>query len=1065
MSTATPHTFIRLMAIAIFSFVGGLSLQAQSIDMDLLEAMQARSIGPAGMSGRVTAIDVVESNPAVMYVGTASGGMWKSESGGIAWTPIFDEQKVASIGSISIYQHNPDIIWAGTGEGNPRNSQSSGAGIFRSLDGGKNWECMGLENTRNIHRVIVHPDNPNIVYAGVQGSAWGPHPERGVFRTTDGGKSWDKILFVNDSTGVADFVMDPHNPNKLFVAMWEFRRWPWFFKSGGEGSGLYVSFDGGDHWTERTDKDGLPKGELGRIGLAISRSNNKVVYALVEAKENALYRSNDGGFTFNKAGAGEDIGNRPFYYADIFVDPKNENRVYSLFSIVNRSEDGGKNFETLLGYVGSAGVHPDHHAFWIHPEDPNFLINGNDGGMAISRDMGATWRFVENLPVAQYYHISVDNEWPYHVYGGMQDNGSWRGPAYVWRAGGIRNSYWEELYFGDGFDVLPDATDNRYGYAMSQEGYVGRYDFVTGDTRMIRPVHPESIPLRFNWNAAIAPDPFEQGTIYFGSQFVHKSKDNGENWTIISPDLTTNDTSKQHQSNSGGLTLDATGAENHTTILAIAPSPRERGVIWVGTDDGKLQLTRNGGDSWTNLADRLPGLPAGSWIPQVHPSAFEDGVAIVVANNYRRNDWTPYLFRTRDYGNTWERMLDKDEVWGYCLSFVQDLEEPKLMFLGTEFGLYVSFDGGSEWQQWTHGFPNVSTMDMVIHPREHDLVIGTFGRAAYVLDDIRPLRAIAKAGPSLLQGELAMFAPPTGVLARYRQASGTRFSADAMFKGENRPSGLAIAYATMPQKEDTSLKAPAFPDFVAGKDTATFAIYDAEGAHIRTLYQAPDSGLNKVYWYLDGRGVGFPSRREPRAGRYERGGESVLPGTYKVVGYLGRSKDSVMVEVVMDPRVEVNMEALAAYSPLNAQRDELATQLSEAAKQLRKAKETLATVKTLLKGNESPEAKAALDSAKNVGKALDALDVELFGEREQKGITDESHTVSSQLSRLYGYLSPDNVAPSGTSEILLKEVSATVDAYVGKVNAFFANDWKAFEAAVGEVELSIFEVVPVIGGE
>ena len=420
-------------------------------------------------------------------------------------------------------------------------------------------------------------------------------------------------------------VMDPINPDKIIVSMWEFRRWPWFFKSGGEGSGLYVTYDGGKNWAMRTSDDGLPEGELGRIGLAIARSNPKVVYALVEAKKNALYRSEDGGFSFRKVGEGGNIGNRPFYYSDIFVDPENENRIYSLFSIVTRSEDGGKTFETLLGYVGAGGVHPDHHALWIHPEDGSFLINGNDGGMAISRDRGDTWRFVENLPVAQYYHINIDNEWPYNIYGGMQDNGSWRGPAYVWRYSGIRNSYWEELSFGDGFDVVPDPSDSRFGYSMSQEGYVGRYDFRTGDSRRIRPVHPDGIPLRFNWNAGIAQDPHDASTIYFGSQFLHKSTDKGENWIVISPDLTTNDPEKQKQGESGGLTIDATGAENFTTILAIAPSPHEREVIWVGTDDGNLQLTRDGGDSWTISLSRLPGLPEGSWIPQITASVHNPG--------------------------------------------------------------------------------------------------------------------------------------------------------------------------------------------------------------------------------------------------------------------------------------------------------------------------------------------------------------------------------------------------------------------------------------------------------
>ena len=453
---------------------------AQVVDTTLYNALKPRAIGPAGMSGRVTTIDVLLANPDVMYIGTASGGLWKSESGGTAWEPIFDKYDVASIGALAINQKNPDVIWVGTGEGNPRNSQTSGNGVYKSIDGGKNWVHLGLEKTRNIHRIIIHRDNPDIVWVGAQGSAWGESTDRGVFKTTDGGKTWRKVLYVNEKTGIADLIVDPVNPDKLIAAMWEFRRWPWFFNSGGPGSGLYISYDGGDSWEERTDKDGLPEGNLGRMGLAIAPSNTDIIYALVESKKNALYMSKDGGFKLEKV-SDKNIGNRPFYYADIYVDPLNENRIYNLYSIVTVSEDGGKTFSTMLAYGGSStDIHPDHHAWWVHPDDPSFLINGNDGGLAISRDRGNTWRFVENLPLAQFYHINYDMEFPYNVYGGMQDNGSWSGPAYVWKAGGIRNSYWQELFFGDGFDVVPDPDDSRYGYAMSQGGFLGYYDSETG---------------------------------------------------------------------------------------------------------------------------------------------------------------------------------------------------------------------------------------------------------------------------------------------------------------------------------------------------------------------------------------------------------------------------------------------------------------------------------------------------------------------------------------------------------------------------------------------------------
>jgi photosystem II stability/assembly factor-like uncharacterized protein len=564
----------------------------QPIDVEQLKGLKIRNIGPAGMSGRVTTIDVVLSEPDIIYAGTASGGVWKSTSGGIDWKPIFDEEATQSVGALAINQHNPSVVWVGTGEGNPRNSHNSGGGIYRSLDAGRNWQLMGLEATRNIHRVIIHPDDPNTVYVAALGSIWGTNPERGVYKTTDGGETWEKILYVNESVGCADLVIDPSNPNKLIAAMWEYGRKPWTFNSGGEGSGMYVTHDGGKTWEERTEKDGLPKGKLGRMGLAIAPSKPNVVYALIEGeKENAIYRSDDGGFSWKKRGT-RNIGSRPFYYADIFVDSKNENRLYSIFSLVNKSEDGGKTFVTLLPYYG---VHPDHHAWWIHPDDPNYIIDGNDGGLNISRDGGESWRFIENIPVAQFYHINYDMSIPYRVGGGMQDNGSWVGPSMALEAGGIRNSAWQEIFFGDGFDVVFHPTKKNMAYGMSQGGNVGLVDMETGKSTFIRPTHPDSVELRFNWNAAIAQDPFNDCGVYYGSQFLHKSLDCGQSWEILSPDLTTNDTTKQKQNASGGLTIDATGAENYTTITAIAPSPVDDKVIWVGTDDGNLQLTRDGG--------------------------------------------------------------------------------------------------------------------------------------------------------------------------------------------------------------------------------------------------------------------------------------------------------------------------------------------------------------------------------------------------------------------------------------------------------------------------------------
>ncbi|MGD8868273.1 MAG: hypothetical protein PVI01_11595, partial [Gemmatimonadales bacterium] len=635
-------------------------LQAQ-IDPELLAGMEARSIGPAGMSGRIADIEAVESNPNIVYVGASAGGVWKSENGGLTFEPIFDDQPVHAIGSIEVYQASPDIVWVGTGEGNPRNSVSgTGWGVFKSMDGGRTWMHLGLEKTERIHRIALHPSNSEVAYVGAMGSMWKPNPERGVYKTEDGGRTWNRILYVDENTGVADMEMDPTNPNKILVAMWDYRRWPWFFRSGGPGSGLYLTVDGGRNWKKLTPEDGLPEGELGRMGLAIAPSDPRVVYALIEAKENALYKSEDGGFSWRRISTDSNIGNRPFYYYDLRVDTKDPNRVYSLHSLVTVSTDGGESFEQLITW-GSA--HPDHHAMWIDPSDPSHIYEGNDGGVYVSDDHGDTWRFVSNLPLAQYYHINVDMETPYHVYGGMQDNGSWRGPAYVWENGGIRNLHWEEVGFGDGFATLAVPEDPMTGYAMSQGGSLIRWDLRTGERKSIRPVHPDDVELRFNWNAAIAVDPFDGNTVYYGSQFLHKSTDRGDTWTIISPDLTTNNPEWQKQAESGGLTLDVTDAENFTTIITIAPSPVEQGVIWVGTDDGRVHVTRDGGATWTSLEDKARGVPRNTWVPHIEASKYEAGTAFVVFDDHRRGNFAPYVFRVTEYGNRWQSLVTED-LWG-----------------------------------------------------------------------------------------------------------------------------------------------------------------------------------------------------------------------------------------------------------------------------------------------------------------------------------------------------------------------------------------------------------------
>jgi len=1045
----------------------------QQLTMEQLENLKPRNIGPGGMSGRVTSIDAVHDNPEIMYVGTASGGLWKSTSGGIKWAPIFDKQITASVGAVAIQQSNPSVVWVGTGEGNPRNSLNGGYGVFKTLDGGKTWTAMGLEKTRHIHKILIDPTDPNTVYVGAIGAPWGAHEERGVYKTTDGGKNWRRILFSNNTSGIADMVMDPKNPNKIIAALWDHKRDPWFFKSGGAGSGLYMTYDGGENWKKLSEKEGLPKGELGRIGLAIAASKTDVIYALIESKKNALYKSTDGGSQWKMVNDKEDIGNRPFYYSDIFVDPQNENRVYSVFTYVNVSEDGGKSFTELMPAYGvDNGVHPDHHAWWIHPKNGQFMMDGNDGGMNITRDGGASWRFIGNIPVAQFYHISTDNEYPYNVYGGMQDNGSWRGPAYVWKVQGIRNSYWQEIAFGDGFDVVPDKDNAQFGYAMSQQGFVSRYDWKTGNNYSVRPTAPdEKTDLRFNWNAGIGQDPFDNSTVYFGSQFVHKSTDKGLTWEVISTDLTTNDPEKQKQSESGGLTMDATGAENHCTILVIEPSPVEKDMLWVGTDDGRVHFTQDGGNTWNEVTKNIKGLPKGSWIPQIKASANNKGEALLIANDYRRFNYTPYAYRTKNYGKTWERIVDEKDVNSYTLAIIEDPKNPNLLFLGTDDGLYMSLNAGDSWEKWTAGFPTVSTKDLVIHPREEDLVIGTFGRAAWVLDDIRPLRAVA-GNPDALVGPFKLFAPPTAYLAAYQQPTGSRFGADALYQGENKKYGAMITYFTKEGAAKKGAKADLKTDsedqdesdqdaekLKSSKDSLFLRVFNGD-ALIRTIgFKKPEkSGFHRMYWNMDEKGADRPSRSISTRNR-ERGGKSVLPGTYKLVLTDGLLESMQDIRVAADPRLVASLASMEAVYNAEKVLEGYMQSAADAVKQLVQSKQTVEKLSKELSDLDKKLHKENIKKAKDISKEIDGLIAMYLGTIDKRqGITRNPEvTVMQRIGTASSYVGSRKTGMTVTEEKLMRFAKNQLLMALEKQNAFFETTWSVFEAEMKKIDRNPFK--------
>lgn len=1016
-------------------------LPAQDVNMELFKGMNMRHVGPGTMSGRVTTIDVLRDDPETIYIGTASGGLWKSESGGITWTALFDDQPVQSIGALAIDQNNQDVIWAGTGEGNPRNSHTSGAGIYRSLDAGRSWEFKGLAETKAIHRVIIHEDEPNTVFAAAMGSAWGNNPERGVYKTTDGGQTWDQKLFVNDSTGCADLIVDPSNPNKLFAAMWTFGRKPWTFNSGGEGSGLYLTVDGGETWIERTDDHGLPEGPLGRIGLAISASNPDVVYALVEAKKTGLYRSDDGGFTW-KLVTTKNIGNRPFYYADIFVDPQNENHLFNLYSMVNESIDGGKTWETILPY---SGVHPDHHAFYIHPNDPDYIIDGNDGGLNISRDGGKDWEFINNLPLGQFYHINYDMDIPYHVYGGMQDNGSWQAPGYVWHRGGIRNEDWREISFGDGFDVVSVPGNSRYAYSMSQGGNVYRVDIETGEMIDIQPVHADIDRLRFNWNAAISEDPFNPNALYFGSQHVHYSPDQGLSWELLSPDLTTNDTTKQKQAESGGLTIDATAAENYTTITCITPSKFSKDVVWAGTDDGKVQLTRDRGKTWTSLDGKIKGMPQGAWVTQIIESNFQEGEVFLVVNDYRRNNWKPYVFHTTDFGKKWKRVVNEEQVSGHALSLVQDHKEANLLFLGTENGLYVSFDKGVNWNHWTHDYPTVSTMDLKIHPREDDLIIGTFGRACYILDDIKPLRAVAS-DPGVLTSPMKVFEAPEAYRAEWRRPAGSRFPADHVWEGENKSRGVKAAMFV-------------HPDHLGeGKDKkAKVYVLDARKDTLRTMTMEPDTGINYLRWYFDEKGVYWPSRRDRDRDEEPGGGPTVLPGTYELVVEYNSRKDSTTVEVKPDPRMEFNPEARRAQRSLQRQMQETIKRADSGFERIKEGQKIINLVNKHLSHLEDTLYKPVIQQGDSLKKVLVKMEDHFAAPEDFEGIDGVTERIGSYLWGALSKTDTGNRMPAKSAQDAILRAERKTDEVLKEINSFFSGPWKEYREAVEATEYSLFK--------
>ena len=868
------RNFVSLLGLALLLPIALLAQDEATIDASkIFGDLRARHIGPALMSGRINDMEVHPTNPRIIYAGAAGGGVWKSNDGGVSFNSIFDDH-AQSIGAIGIDPNDPDnTIYVGTGETWTRNSVSLGDGLYKSTDGGSNWEKLGFEKSERIANIIVNPNNSQEVYVGVLGALWSDSDERGVYKSSDGGATWERLLYINPKTGCADLAMDPSDPNTLYASMWEFRRTAWSFESGGANSALYKSTDGGATWNKI--HSGFPEGDLGRLAIAVAPSNPQVLYTAIEAEvteRKGLYRSNDGGANWEQLNNEFELTVRPFYFSRITVDPRDEDVVVKCGYFGGISRDGGKTFKNL------GAMHPDIHDVVFHINDSDILFAGNDGGVYRSYNGGTTFEFVSNLPLSQFYHISVDDAEPYNVYGGLQDNGSWWGPNTS--PGGVEAGDWKSAGQGDGFRVLKHPTKPVIYSEMQGADNVWRINTERNLIKTIQPQPTEGIDkLRFNWNPPMAVSAAQPDRFYMGSQYLHKSEDMGDTWEIISPDLTTNDPTKQNQVDSGGLSADNSGAENHTTIFTIAESPLDQNVIWVGTDDGNVQVTRDGGKSWTNTIANVTGLPANTWVYHIEASSIDKGTAYAVFDGHTRGDMKPYAYKTSDYGVSWTNIIN-GEVEGPVRNIQEDYVNPDLLFLGTEFGLYITLDGGKSWSKFTKNMPSVAVHFIDLQKRTGDLVMGTHGRGVIIIDDISPLRALT---PEILAKNVHFFPNAPQTINETSNFSGGFGNAAVEFRGPNKTKSLELKYYL--KKRHTFGK-------------MSMEIQDMAGNKIVELGPGKAKGINIVTW-------GF-TRKIPKVAKGKTltfGGFSapqVPAGKYKAVMTKGKDVYEHEFELVYD---------------------------------------------------------------------------------------------------------------------------------------------------------------------
>lgn len=965
------------------------------VDSETISGLGARNIGSAAMSGRIAAVDAAhEGSRLTIYVGAASGGVWKSVNGGTTYKPVFDKEAVQSIGAITIDPTNPKVIWVGTGEPWTRNSVSVGDGIYRSIDGGETWTNMGLRNSERISKILVDPLAAQTVYACVPGKLWSDSDDRGLYKTTDGGRSWTLVLKgANGSTGCSSLTMDKSKPGTIYAGMWDFRRQGWTFRSGGDGpdaasgSGLFKSDDGGATWTNLSaaSAKGLPAKPWGRVAVTVAPSNANIVYAFIEAAppNNALYRSNDGGRTWEARDRSQNMIWRPFYFANLIVDPKNPERVYKAGGSLIVSSDGGQSFSNIAG-----GAHGDFHDVWVDPQSTDHIITADDGGIWYSYDAGNKWWKGENLPISQFYHVSVDMDRPYHVYGGLQDNSSWVGTSEF--PGGIANAQWENMYGGDGFWMFADPSDPNYIYAEAQGGEIGRVNRKTHETRPIKPLPQyKEGKLRFNWNTPIQVSSAQKGSLYIGSQFLFRSKDFGQTWARISPDLTTNDPEKQKQEESGGVTIDNSAAEMHTTIYAIAESPANANVIWAGTDDGNLQVTRDGGKTWSNVVANIPGLPRNAWVSSIDAGHFDEGTVYATFDLHTFGDMKPYAYRSMDFGKTWTRLIGADSpVRGYAHVIKEDLVNRDLLFLGTEFGLWVSVDGGGRWARYKGGdLPSVAVRDLAIHPRDNDLVIATHGRGIWIIDDITPLRALT---PQVLASDVVFVrARPT---VQKPGVGGGWANGDASFVGSNPPDDAVITYYLR--------KRHIFGDM-------TLEVLDSTNTVVGTIPTSKRRGLSRVTWSMR-----LPAPTVPPAASAAFGaayGPRLLPGTYTIRMTKDTNVYTTPLRVAADPR--------STHSPADrkAQLDltkRLATMLGDMSTSYQRINDVRLALDD--RAAALPEGEVLAARLRSASATVDALRKKIVATKEGGMITGEER-LRENLAELYGNVNGYDGRPTQAS--------------------------------------------------